>query len=160
MIHSVHAKRLEFDNVILDLNQVQWYGPFTESYIIFLNVKCAFYKNFHVSCNMSMETLALHVYENAVLTVDGAVVPRDPNFAKYISFNATDFDQSMVLDFVPHARIVVAKQLHINERYHQRVSGFLDFQKRHERQIVSNDLITRNKLDRDLEIKLYNDACE
>lgn len=157
MIQSVHAKRLEFDNVILDLSHLQLHGPPEERYIVFLNVKRAFYKNFCVECDMSLETFALHLYEIARLTVDGAVVPRAPEFAHHISFNSADRDQSLVLDLGPDAKIVVAKQLRADERYHQRASGFLDFQRRHERPPapIEHDLVARNALDRELEIKLY-----
>nr|UIX56220.1 HycuOrf-93 hypothetical protein [Hyphantria cunea nucleopolyhedrovirus]UIX56365.1 HycuOrf-93 hypothetical protein [Hyphantria cunea nucleopolyhedrovirus] len=156
MIISVHAKRLEFDKVILDLSQLELGGPPENHYIVFLNVKRAFYKNFNVSCDMSLETFALHVYENAQLTVNGAAVPRAPDFANHISFNASDRDQSLVLDLGPNARIIVAKQLRSNERYHQRASGFLDFQRRHQPfAVAENDPTVRNALDRELEIKLY-----
>ncbi|AUR45118.1 hypothetical protein Spob087 [Spilosoma obliqua nucleopolyhedrosis virus] len=157
MILSLHARRLEFDNVILDLSQLELNDGQPENhYIVFLNVKRAFYKNFIVSCDMSLETFALHVYQNAQLTVDGVAVPRAPDFANYISFNASDRDQSLVLDLGPNARIVVAKQLRSNERYHQRVSGFLDFQRRHQPfAVAENNPIVRNALDRELEIKLY-----
>ncbi|QDL57048.1 hypothetical protein QKQ66_gp102 [Dione juno nucleopolyhedrovirus] len=163
MYHSVHAKRLEFDGVALDLSRVELTDPDepasapTENYIVFLNVKRAFYKNFHISCDMSLETLALHLYENAELTMNGSAVPRAPNFAHHISFNTTDRNQSLVLDLAPDARIVVAKQLRANERYHQRASGFLDFQRRHEvpPARVEHDAVARDALDRELEIKLF-----
>nr|QNN89412.1 ORF93 [Spilarctia obliqua nucleopolyhedrovirus] len=80
MILSLHARRLEFDNVILDLSQLELNDGQPENhYIVFLNVKRAFYKNFIVSCDMSLETFALHVYQNAQLTVDGVAVPRAPD---------------------------------------------------------------------------------
>ncbi|AGR57129.1 hypothetical protein [Choristoneura rosaceana nucleopolyhedrovirus] len=161
MIQSVHAKRLEFDNVILDLSQVELNGPPEHNYIVFLNVKRAFYKNFCVACDMSLETFALHLYENAQLTINGVTVPRAPDFINYITFNASDRDQSLVLDLAPNIRILVAKQLRADERYHQRASGFLDFQRRHELPPapVESDPAVRNALDRELEMKLYA-LCE
>ncbi|AAP29839.1 unknown [Choristoneura fumiferana multiple nucleopolyhedrovirus] len=160
MIQSTHARRLEFDNVILDLSQVELNGAAEHSYVVFLNVKRAFYKNFCVACDMSLETLALHLYNNAQLTINGAAVPRAPDFYNYITYNAWDRDQSLVLDLAPDARIVVAKQLRADERYHQRASGVLDFQRRHElAPAVESDPAARNALDRELEMKLYT-LCE
>jgi hypothetical protein len=125
---------------------------------VFLNVKRAFYKNFNLTCDMSLETLALYVYENASVIVDGAQLPRSPNFVQHIAFNASDRDQSIVVDFEPDARVVVARKLRTDERYYQRVGGFADFQRRHEQPPapVERDLNVRNAADRELEIKLYN----
>ncbi|BBD51462.1 hypothetical protein [Samia ricini nucleopolyhedrovirus] len=159
MLYSVHARRLEFDDVVLDLSRV----VFTvdpggnEEYIVFLNLKRAFFKNFIVACDMSLETLALHLYQTASLTVAGVAPPRAPGFAEHISFNASDRDQSIIVDLAADARLVVARRLRSNEWYHQRASGFADFQRRHEQPAapVESDLNKRNVMDRELEITLY-----
>nr|ALR71324.1 hypothetical protein AGNV_104 [Anticarsia gemmatalis multiple nucleopolyhedrovirus]ALR71482.1 hypothetical protein AGNV_104 [Anticarsia gemmatalis multiple nucleopolyhedrovirus]AXE72280.1 hypothetical protein [Anticarsia gemmatalis multiple nucleopolyhedrovirus] len=161
MLHPIVARRLEFDNVILDLNHVAFntdHNKNNEDYIVFLNVKRAFYKNFNLTCDMSLETLALYVYENASVIVNGTQMPRSPDFVKHIAFNASDRDQSMVVDFTPEARIVIARKLRADERYYQRASGFADFQRRHEQPPapVERDLHVRNAADRELEIKLFN----
>nr|ALR70537.1 hypothetical protein AGNV_104 [Anticarsia gemmatalis multiple nucleopolyhedrovirus]ALR70694.1 hypothetical protein AGNV_104 [Anticarsia gemmatalis multiple nucleopolyhedrovirus]ALR71166.1 hypothetical protein AGNV_104 [Anticarsia gemmatalis multiple nucleopolyhedrovirus]ALR71794.1 hypothetical protein AGNV_104 [Anticarsia gemmatalis multiple nucleopolyhedrovirus]ALR72108.1 hypothetical protein AGNV_104 [Anticarsia gemmatalis multiple nucleopolyhedrovirus] len=161
MLHPIVARRLEFDNVILDLNHVAFntdHNKNNEDYIVFLNVKRAFYKNFNLTCDMSLETLALYVYENTSVIVNGTQVPRSRDFVKHIAFNASDRDQSMVVDFTPEARIVIARKLRADERYYQRASGFADFQRRHEQPPapVERDLHVRNAADRELEIKLFN----
>ncbi|AAK85616.1 hypothetical protein [Epiphyas postvittana nucleopolyhedrovirus] len=158
MIH--HARRVEFDNVTLDLSKVVFTTDeaTNEEYIVFLNVKRAFYKNFHVTCDMSLETLALYVYENASVIVNGVTTTRAPDFVNHIYFNASDRDQSLIVEFNMHASVVVAKKLNAGERYYQRASGFNDFQRRHQvpAAIIERDMNVRNVTDRELEIKLYN----
>ncbi|AOT85552.1 cyun94 [Cyclophragma undans nucleopolyhedrovirus] len=164
MKQPVFAKYLEFDNVVLDLTGVVTVqspsllqAAAAEEYIIFLNVKKAFYKNFHLRCDLSLETLTLLVYEKLRLTVNGVEFVKPAKFVDYISFNATDRDNSMIIDLCPDARVIVAKRLHADEEYHQRVSGFVDFQMRHcvPRAAIVTDQKARNDLDRELEIKLY-----
>ncbi|AJD09253.1 hypothetical protein [Condylorrhiza vestigialis mutiple nucleopolyhedrovirus] len=161
MLHPIVARRLDFDNVTLDLNHVTFntdHNDNNENYIVFLNVKRAFYKNFHLTCDMSLETLSMYVYENASVIVNGVQLPRSPDFVQHIAFNASDRDQSMLIDFTPEARIVVARKLRADERYYQRASGFADFQRRHEQPpaFVERDLHVRNATDRELEIILFN----
>ncbi|QCF61075.2 ac57 [Troides aeacus nucleopolyhedrovirus] len=160
MKHPVYARYLEFDHVVLDLTSLiflEFDNAQNEEYIIFMNVKKAFYKNFHITCDLSLETLTVLVYEKARLIVKQVKFKQPPNFVDFISFNATDNDNSMIIDFCSDARIIVAKKLTPDETYHQRVSGFLDFQKRNciPRLPIESDPKVRDALDRELEIKLY-----
>nr|WRK23028.1 hypothetical protein [Bombyx mori nucleopolyhedrovirus]WRK23718.1 hypothetical protein [Bombyx mori nucleopolyhedrovirus] len=156
----VYAKYLEFDDVVLDLTSLtflEFDNDQNEEYIIFMNVKRAFYKNFHITCDLSLETLTVLVYEKARLIVKQMKFEQPSNFVDFISFNATDNDNSMIIELCSDARIIVAKKLTPDETYHQRVSGFLDFQKRNwiPRPPIESDPKVRNVLDRELEIKLY-----
>jgi hypothetical protein len=65
MKHPVYARYLEFDDVVLDLTSLiflEFDNAQNEEYIIFMNVKKAFYKNFHITCDLSLETLTVLVY--------------------------------------------------------------------------------------------------
>nr|AFS51973.1 DekiORF96 [Dendrolimus kikuchii nucleopolyhedrovirus] len=161
MKRPAFAKYLEFDDVVLDLTDVVvvqaplW--QIAEEYIIFMNVKKAFYKNFNLKCDLSLETLTLFVYEKLRLTVKGVEFVKPARFVDHISFNATDHDNSMIIDLCPDARVIVAKCLYASETYHQRVSGFMDFQMRNRvpRPAIVADQQMRNDIDREMEVKLY-----
>ncbi|AGA16209.1 hypothetical protein [Thysanoplusia orichalcea nucleopolyhedrovirus] len=160
MKHPVYARYLEFDNVVLDLTDLSYLkfdNTQCEEYIIFMNVKKAFYKNFHMVCDLSLETLTMLVYEKARLIVRQEKFVPPVNFVNFISFNATDNDNSMIIDLCPEARIIVAKKLWPDETYHQRASGFLDFQQRNRvpRPLIELNSKVRDIMDRELEIKLY-----
>ncbi|USC25906.1 hypothetical protein [Palpita vitrealis nucleopolyhedrovirus] len=160
MKRSITAMYLEFDDVVLDLTDLNNLHDSSkkEEYIIFMNVKKSFYKNFYLTCDLSLETLTVLVYEKVRLTVQHVKYQQPADFVNYISFNATDDDNSMIINLCPDARIIVAKKLTPTETYHQRASGFLDFQKRNRfpKHEIELDPKLRNVMDRDLEIKLFN----
>ncbi|ANF29731.1 ORF-83 [Catopsilia pomona nucleopolyhedrovirus] len=163
MIQSVYAKYLEFDGVVLDLRNViieqdcNDSDDKNENYIIFMNIKKAIYKNFCLRCNMSLETLTVYIFEQLRLIKRHEEFIKPANFVDCISFNETDNDNSMIVDLCPDARIIVAKQIYSGETYHQRVHGFLDFQNRNcvPRPTIIVDQTVRDKMDRELEMKLY-----
>ncbi|AVA31177.1 ac57 [Oxyplax ochracea nucleopolyhedrovirus] len=156
----VCAKRVEFDDVILDLTDLifeQSEDDNDEHYIIFLNIKKAFYKHFYLKCNMSLETLTLYIFNNLTFISKQIKFVPPKNFVDYISFNADDNNNSMFIELCSDARVIVAKRLHSKETYHQRVCGFLDFQKRNftPLPIIIEDQHVRDKMDRELENQLY-----
>lgn len=161
MKQPVYAKYLEFDNIILDLTDVVIKQNYNESenteYIIFMNVKKAFYKNFYLKCDLSLETLTVFIYEKLRLTVQQVEFVKPSKFVDCINFNSNDNDNSMIIDLCPDAQIIVAKKIYSNESYHQRVTGFLDFQRRNYIPVpkIVTDQQLRNSMDRELEIKLY-----
>ncbi|AKN81054.1 hypothetical protein [Lonomia obliqua multiple nucleopolyhedrovirus] len=161
MIQPIYAKYLEFDNVILDLTNVVIEDcdddTNNEEYIIFMNVKGAFYKNFHFICDLSLESLTLFIYNKLRLTIQEVEYEKSAQFVDFIFFNDADNGNSMIIELCSQARVIVAKKLYPGEKYHQRVSGFIEFQQRHytPRPEPIVNLQMRNEIDRELEIKLY-----
>lgn len=161
---TVSLKRLEFDDIILDLTNIMVVEKDCdptkcEEYIIFMNIKEAFYVNFHLVCDLSLESLTLFIYEHSRLFVHGEECVKSPKFVDHIFFNASDNDNSMIVELCKGARVIVAKKLYPQESYHQRASGFMDFQRRNDPSRTYDDIIQdkqlRNMIDRDLETKLY-----
>lgn len=161
MKSSINAKCLEFDNIVIDLTDVKFEENCNDSeleeYIIFMIIKNTVYKNFHIKCDLSLETFAVFVYEQSSITVQQKKIIKPLNFVDIIYFNNNDNDNSIILDFGINTQIIVAKKIYPSEKYHQRVNGFLDFQKRNN--VPTPDIVTnqelRNILDRELESKLY-----
>lgn len=201
---SISGRYLEFAGVSLDLRQVNFSTTpdANKNYILFLNVKRAMYRNFSVWSDLSLESLALFVYENVKYTDDrgaktikknlapvsaniinataaaaaaassiinddsdnnaGGQITNGPkiglpqhdvDYDKF-EFNENDRNQSIVINLSKDARIIVAATIRLNEKYYQRVSGYMDFEKRHERDYQPPTPAERAKIDRDCEIYL------
>ncbi|AKN80632.1 hypothetical protein [Perigonia lusca single nucleopolyhedrovirus] len=182
---SSNIKFLEFKNILLDARHIEMNSnkicsspppppPSPSSidtdndendfdnlceYIVFLNVKEAFFVNFNVVSDMSLETLTMHIYDNIKFKVDNVLQTRPPaDFSKFI-FNEYDNNKSITIVLHKDAKIIVAKCIRFYEKYHQRISGFMDFKNRH--QPVNDDgndkrltADERAKVDREYEIKL------
>ncbi|AAC70245.1 LdOrf-60 peptide [Lymantria dispar multiple nucleopolyhedrovirus] len=132
---SVAARYLEFDGVALDLRHVVFSRAADEAhnadYIIFLNVKKAMFANFNLVSDLSLESLALFVYENLHHLVDGQLQRHGCYFEKLI-FNEHDRNKSIVVELDEDARLIVAAAVKPHEKYHQRIGGYLDFEQRHD----------------------------
>lgn len=170
---SINQKYLEFDNISVDLRNVHFTRAIDEAenleYIVFLNVKRAMYCNFKIITDMSLETLAMHIYENVILCKNNVQIRTFSNFNdidynKFV-YNKTDLDQSIIIELDDEACVIVAKCIRPHEKYHQRVTGYMDFEKRHKQPLCdidggSNTISQedRNKLDRQYETILYKFA--
>nr|AJR20335.1 orf-59 protein [Lymantria dispar multiple nucleopolyhedrovirus]AMO27559.1 hypothetical protein [Lymantria dispar multiple nucleopolyhedrovirus]AQQ80082.1 hypothetical protein [Lymantria dispar multiple nucleopolyhedrovirus] len=132
---SVAARYLEFGGVALDLRHVVFSRAADEAqnadYIIFLNVKKAMFANFNLVSDLSLESLALFVYENLHHLVDGRLQRHGCYFEKLI-FNEHDRNKSIVVELDEDARLIVAAAVKPHEKYHQRIGGYLDFEQRHD----------------------------
>lgn len=130
---TINAMFLEFENVAVDLRHIKFSqndNSQNSEYIIFLNVKKAIYSNFNLKTDFSLETLTMYIYENVVLNIDEKPQTFDISFEKLI-FNDWDDNNSIIIDLATDARIIVARALRPGEKYHQHVSGYLDFERRH-----------------------------
>nr|ANS70943.1 hypothetical protein [Lymantria dispar multiple nucleopolyhedrovirus] len=162
-IMSVATRYLEFDGVTLDLRHVAFSRSQDElnntDYIIFFNVKRALFRNFNLVSDLSLETLAMFVYENVRCTIGGRVCQRDTaaarRFEQFI-FNENDRNKSIIIELHDDARLIVAAAIKPHEKYHQRVGGYMDFEKRHspadERDLTEAERAERDRL---YEIKLF-----
>ena len=111
---------------------------------------------------MSLETLTMYVYENLQYRVDGKreMLRGDP--FERIFINERDRNQSTVIELSERARIIIANKLHPDEKYHQRITGYMDFEKRHnpppsilddeDRKILTKH--ERDELNREYEMKI------
>ncbi|AAR28833.1 ORF69 [Leucania separata nucleopolyhedrovirus] len=133
MFSSVSVRLLELDGYCLDLRHVSFEnetGLDLIEYIVFLNVKCSIFRNFHVRSDLSLESLALHIFRNVRYRIDGReMTTANKSFVDYIFHDEHDRD-AMHIKLHPWLRVVVAKKLRSSERYHQRITGFMDFEKR------------------------------
>lgn len=136
---SLNTRYLEFENVSVDLRHVsftrntQCPGD-NKRYIIFLNVKKAFYSNFEIESDLSLETLTMYIYHNVRIQINNCVLTLNaPN--KHIAFNEVDYNQSLFIEPTPNdeARIIVAQTIYSHESYHQRITGYMDFERRRRR---------------------------
>ncbi|AHN05426.1 ORF50 [Helicoverpa armigera SNPV] len=160
------ARYIERDQCSIDMRHIrvscdQNNQSNNADYIIFLMVKRAFYQNFQLTTDMSMESLTLYLFDNLIYCRNGHVRQyKHVDFVEYIFFNEQDKNQSMIIELDHDARVIVAKRLHDQETYHQRVSGYMDFEKRHNTttpmQIIMNSA-ERAEFDRTMEITLLND---
>lgn len=126
----------------------------TSEYIIFLNVHKAIYCNFKITSDMSLETLAEHVYDNVRCTIKGRLIQK-PLFATCTKFIASDNNNSISLELHASAKIIVARTIKPDERYHQRVTGYIDFENRHDPDYcIQIDEKERARKDREYEIRL------
>ena len=178
---SVAIRYLEFDKVCLDLRHIVFSYNKTEpylndKYIIFLNVKRAIFCNFEIHTDMSLETLALYIYENVHYkiankndknsngdNVDYTIKQHHKtNFAHHIQFNENDKNLSIIINLDANARIVVAKSVRPDEKYHQRITGYLDFERRHQLRGVTSFATQQDRLllDRQYETELLKIACK
>ncbi|AUF81572.1 ac57 [Malacosoma neustria nucleopolyhedrovirus] len=170
MMSSLSFRLIEFENVCIDLRYLTFSKDDdcidnNKEYIIFLNVKKAFYSNFNITTDMSLETLTMYIYENLQHRVDGERVMLRGNPFERIFINERDRNQSTVIEISDQARIIVANKLHPDEKYHQRITGYMDFEKRHEPppSIIDadNKILAkheRDELNREYEMKIlfYN----
>ncbi|QHB21694.1 ac57 [Artaxa digramma nucleopolyhedrovirus] len=136
MSSTVNVKFIEFGGVGLDLRHLNYsvssVGADNREYIIFLNVNKAFYINFNIVCDMSLETLTHYIYENVKYTIDGELQQICKINYEHFIINEHDKNKSIVIEYGPGARIIVAETIRPNEKYNQRVSGYIDFENRHE----------------------------
>ena len=154
---SVNRRYLEFDRVCVDLRHVTFSadGHNDTEYIIFININKAMFTNFKIYCDLSIESLAELIYENVLCTVEGKNVKPSAPLAQCAQYNEYDLNKSLTIELHEKARIIVAKTIYYHEKYHERVTGYIDFENRHDKNYTpesSEDL--RNKLDREYEIKL------
>ncbi|QEI03599.1 hypothetical protein [Rachiplusia nu nucleopolyhedrovirus] len=170
---SLSARFLEFEQVCLDLRYVTFMQDFyldsryiccynnspavnnvTSEYIIFLNVHKAIFCNFKISSDMSLETLTEYVYDNVRFTIEDKLIQKPP-FSKCTTFIENDDKNSIIIDLHPLARVVIARVIFPNERYHQRISGYIDFENRlRPGYCVMDDDKERARKDREYEINL------
>ncbi|ABI35726.1 hypothetical protein [Ectropis obliqua nucleopolyhedrovirus] len=155
---TMNVKFLEFGGVCLDLRHVTFPRNECEEgnseYIVFINVYKAFYSNFKFVCNYSLETLAVFIYENVKYTIDGVQqMFESVNYSQFV-MNEHDFNKSLFIEFTENARLVVAQVIKFDEQYHQRVSGYIDFENRHlqPKKIMTKE--ERLEYDKQCEIKL------
>lgn len=159
MVSSVNNKYLEFDGISVDLRHAAFSadGLNDTEYIVFLNVCRAIYTNFKVYCDLSLESMAESVYEQSVFTINGLNAKWRKPLGECAVYNEHDRNKSLIVNLAENemARIIVAKTIYQNENYHKRVSGYVDFENRHNKNYVlptSED--RRAALDREYEIKL------
>ncbi|AAY83980.1 ORF-48 peptide [Chrysodeixis chalcites nucleopolyhedrovirus] len=161
---SFSARFLEFEQVCIDLRYVTFIDDIScdninncaHDYIIFLNVKKAMFCNFNITTDMSLETLAEYIYDNVRVTIDGRLHRKHSIMAECVRFNGADNNNSIFINIHAEARVIVAKKLFDNERYHQRISGYIDFENRSDPNDKKKLLTDRERalLDREYEIKM------
>jgi hypothetical protein len=157
---NISSRYLERDGVSLDLRHVLFERDalYDEQYIVFLSVHRAFYTNFELITSLSLESLALHILQEVKHKVPHEP-PRsyaDADLVQYIFVNEHDHGQSMILQLNEDTKIVVARKLYADEHYHKRVSGYMDFERRHVpgSQCMLQTSSERLHNDRDIEIIL------
>ncbi|AGR56798.1 ac57 [Hemileuca sp. nucleopolyhedrovirus] len=163
---TVNVKYLEFGGTSLDLRHVSFphcnkNEANNNEYIVFLNVKKAFFRNFKIISDLSLESLTYYIYENVKCTIDGKESSKNDGINKVIDynkfvFNEHDKNRSIIIEFDSNARIIVASAIRPDEFYHQRVSGYVDFENRHTTTTTEISPNERDALDREYEIKLLN----
>ncbi|QNV47896.1 ac57-like protein [Alphabaculovirus altersperidaniae] len=160
-LSSVNNKYLEFNGVSVDLRHVVFSadGLDDTEYIIFLNVCRAIYTNFKVYCNLSLESMAELLFEQSVCKINGCDVKKYKTLGECVQFNEHDHNKSLIIDLCEKtgqqaARIIVAKTIYFDENYHKRVSGYIDFENRHNKNYTPPTDDERIVLNREYEIKL------
>ncbi|CDG72853.1 Unknown (Ac57) [Spodoptera exigua multiple nucleopolyhedrovirus] len=157
MVSSINNKYLEFDGISVDLRHVAFSadGLNDTEYIIFLNVCRAMYTNFKVFCDLSLESLAELLY-NECIVCGGGDGGEKKSLGECVVYNQNDRNKSLIINLYENeqARIIVAKTIYLNETYHKRVSGYVDFENRHNKNYVRPADDKRADLDREYEIKL------
>ncbi|AIZ48664.1 asb107 [Agrotis segetum nucleopolyhedrovirus B] len=156
MSSSISTRYLEFNGVALDLRHMCFSadGLHDSEYIIFLNVHRAIFTNFKVYSDLSLESLAEFIFEKAVCSVDGCEITRRKSLGESVNYNEYDRKKSLCIQLHDKARIIVAKTIYHFETYHQRASGFVDFENRHNKHYDRPSDEKRLVLDREYEIKL------
>jgi Nucleopolyhedrovirus protein of unknown function (DUF918) len=156
MSSSISCRYLEFDRVCVDLKHVSFSadGLNDVEYIIFINVKRAMYTNFKICTDLSLETLAELLFVEAKCMVNGEAVPRAGTLGECVTHVAGDRNKSLIIKLHENARIVVARTIYFDECYHKRVSGYIDFENRHNQHYIMPDDNQRAAIDREWEIKL------
>ncbi|AHH82629.1 ORF-40 [Buzura suppressaria nucleopolyhedrovirus] len=159
---TINVKYLEFGEVCLDLRHVRFSRnpqddhPDNKEFIVFLNVYKAFFCNFKIVSDLSLETLTHFIYENVKFVMNGVVQDtRKVNYEHFI-ISEPDRERSIIIEFNKKARIVVAETIRFDEQYHQRVSGYIDFEHRHQPLKNKKRMTTqeRAEFDKECEIKL------
>ncbi|ABY65761.1 hypothetical protein [Orgyia leucostigma nucleopolyhedrovirus] len=158
---TINVKYLEFGEVSLDLRHVRF--PVSEEgdldanaeFIIFLNIQKAFFSNFKIITDLSLESLCQFIYYNAHYSIAGVKQQLKMDYERFV-YNEHDKNKSIIIEFDAAARIIVASVIKFDERYHQRVSGYLDFENRHNLNYDELSLQERVELDKQCEIKLLS----
>ncbi|QYC92747.1 AC57 [Trabala vishnou gigantina nucleopolyhedrovirus] len=157
---TINKKFLEFKDIGLDLRHAKFPCSDNDSqnneYIIFLNVCKAFFCNFKIVCDLSLETLAIFVYENIKYTIKGVVQKCELHYDRFV-INEHDENKSIIIEFGENARAIVAAVIRFDEQYYQRVSGYIDFEHRHDSAYRENTKMSkeeRAEYDKKCEIKL------
>ncbi|AIE47779.1 ac57-like protein [Peridroma alphabaculovirus] len=153
---SMTHRQLEFGQIGVDLGHLSFSYDDLNSveYIIFINVQRAMFCNFKIFTDLSLESLAEYVYEHAICTVNGAAVPRAVSLGESVVFNEADHNKSVFIQLHAQARVIVAKTIYMHESYAQRVSGYLDFENRHDKHYAPPGDDERATINRECEIKL------
>ncbi|AWW14404.1 hypothetical protein KM620_gp044 [Hyposidra talaca nucleopolyhedrovirus] len=159
---TINAKYLEFDGVCLDLRHVTFScnpeinHPDNREFIVFLNVCKAFFCNFKIVSDLSLETLSLFIYKNVKFVVNGALQKFEQINYNHFIMNEPDRGRSIIIELNEKARIVVAAVIRFDEQYHQRVSGYIDFEHRHQSLENKKEMTAqeRAEFDKECEIKL------
>ncbi|AGE89902.1 hypothetical protein SlsnVgp047 [Spodoptera littoralis nucleopolyhedrovirus] len=130
---SIGARYLERDGYAIDLRQVPYEQiencSKCEEYIIFLNVKLAFFCNFHVRSSMSLESISLYTFMHARHCAGDDNYVRTDDVLDFVERMHREGD-IVHINIHPWLRIVIAKKIRKGERYHQRITGYMDFEKR------------------------------
>lgn len=157
MSSSVSNRYLEFDGIAIDLRHVMFSvdGLHDHEYIIFLNVHRAMFNNFKCYSDLSIESMAELIFNEAICVVNGVPTTNRPgSLGECVTHNEHDHKKSLIIQLHEKARVVVAKTIYFAETYHKRVSGYVDFENRHNKFYVKPADETRAVLDREYEIKL------
>ncbi|AXS67709.1 ac57-like protein [Cryptophlebia peltastica nucleopolyhedrovirus] len=158
MATNMSARFLEFEEVCIDLRNVHFsfdqdHQSNNKTFIIFMNVKQAFYSNFKIKTDLSLETLTYYIYQHCLCTVEDTVLPIFRRFDQFI-FNENDKCKSIIIQLHRRARVIVAECIRENEYYHSDVSGYIDFENRHTRLPLSLSEEERSKINREAQLKL------
>lgn len=156
-MYTINNRYLEFDGIAVDLRHVNFSadGLNDHEYIIFINVQRGKFSNFKVYSDLSLESLAELVFTEAVCVTDGVPsTSRLGTLAECVVYNEPDHNKSLIIQLHDKARVIVAKTIYLGENYHQRVSGYVDFENRHDKLYVRPSSGLRDQLDREYEIKL------
>jgi hypothetical protein len=152
----ISCRYLEFDGIIVDLRHLTFSvdGLNDIEYIIFLNVRRGMFTNFKICTDMSLETLAEYLFVETKCSVTNVLMDRPGALGDSVTYIKADRNKSLSIALHEEARIVVAKTIFFEEAYHKRVSGFIDFENRHNKNYVKPDENKRAVIDREWEIKL------
>ncbi|AAQ11149.1 hypothetical protein [Mamestra configurata nucleopolyhedrovirus A] len=153
---SISSRYLEFDGTIIDLRHVSFSadGLNDTEYIIFLNVRGGIFTNFKIFSDLSLETLAEYLFTKTKCSVASVLVNRPGELGDCVAYIEADRNKSVMITLHKEARLVLAKTMYFNETYHKRVSGFIDFENRHNKHYVKPDEKKRAVIDREWEIKM------
>ncbi|AIU41283.1 ac57 [Sucra jujuba nucleopolyhedrovirus] len=157
---TINVRFLEFGGVSLDLRHVNFPvdkrdDSQNNEYIIFLNVCKAFYANFKIVSDLSLETLCHFIYQQVEFIKNNVATDLSEINYEHFVINDNDRGKSIIIEFDDDARIIVASVIRFDEQYYQRVGGYLDFENRHN-PAQQKKLSTAERAERDkkCEVKL------